>query len=330
MFKRIATIFTIFVLGLFVTAVSADAAVSVRLQQPKSPNNQTSFNLTFVTLDTEGHSVTVKCFKKGPSDGAFSQFGSDIAVSGGGNTDNCVVNNAVVTGEGTYEFQVVANNNNGSGDVTSNTVSVDVKTGGPGTPGNYSKDKITACEYKVHFKTADDGGKTVKVEIYRSENKSFDANSGTRVGTINIGSNTNHDFIQSVPDCNKVYYYAVRAFDSAGNGSGVVGDSESVVTINTINPTTTTQQQAGAIPVAAANQESSVTSGSEAETTGEPSVSPAEGESDEANAVPADAEQGVQGASTSSMGSVTTWLTVVGVIILAIIVYLFVRRRFTK
>src|SRR6185369_9485240 len=97
---------------------------------------------------------------------------------------------------------------------------------------NYSKDKITACEYKIHFRSADDAGKTVKVEVYRSENKSFSADAGSRVGTVATGSNTDNDFTQSVPDCNKVYYYAVRAFDSGGNGSGVTGDSETVVTTN--------------------------------------------------------------------------------------------------
>lgn len=329
MFKRIATIIAILLIGLFVTVTAAHAAVSVRLQE-KTASTNNNFNLTFVTLDTDGFSVTVKCFKKGPSDGAFSQFGSDIVVSNGGNTNSCAINSSVVTGEGTYEFKVVANNNNGSGDVASNTIAVDVKTGNPGTPINYSKDKIGACDYKIHFRTADDNGKTVKVEVYRSENKSFNADAGTRVASIALGSNTNHDFVQSVPDCNKTYYYAVRAFDSAGNGSGVTGDSETVVTLNTINQGTTTQQS-GAIPVSSANQ-TNVGGSQTSETGEETAVSPTgseEGSEDEVN----DEEQGVKGTATEANSNMLSTQKLIGftvVVAAAILVYWLLRRRFSK
>ncbi len=225
---------------------SAFASTSVRLEQPKSPTNQSSFDLTFVALDTDDNAISVQCFKKGPSDGSFSQFGSTISLSAGGNTDTCPVDSSVLNQQGTYAFYVTANN--GSSTISSDTVTVDFNnSSGPGTPSDYSKDHPSSCEYKISFKSADDSGKTVKVELYRSDSTSFNIDSGSRVQSMAIGSNTTGTFTDNVPDCSKSYYYAIRAFDSAGNGSGVVGDSQ----IHTINPTAAPTQ--GAIQVSSGN-----------------------------------------------------------------------------
>ncbi|OGH16649.1 MAG: hypothetical protein A3C30_04445 [Candidatus Levybacteria bacterium RIFCSPHIGHO2_02_FULL_40_18] len=223
----------------------ADAAVSIRLDQPKSPTNQNNFKMTFVTLDTESDPVIVKCFKKGPSDGGFSQFGGDVAIAAGGNAGSCGSVSSFVSAEGTYQFYAEATG--GSDTATSPTISVDYKTTGPGTPTNFSKDK-SACVYKIKFKTADDSGKTIKVVLYRTDSSSSEAG---EVDSISIGSNTEGQFENTIPDCNKEYFYAVRAFDAASNSSGLVGDSMSVTTTSTattggVAPTQTT---GGAIPV---------------------------------------------------------------------------------
>ena len=223
-----------------------------RMTQPKSPTYSDNFGITFTVLDIQGRSVDAKCFKKGPSDGVFSQFGSTQTLSAGGNTGSCQVTSAIMNTNGTYLFYVSATA--GGDSVTSETeglISVDYNTSGPGTPTNYVKEH-TACQYKISFNSADDGGKTVKVEIYRSENTSFNLDSGTRVGTVNIGSNLPGSYMDTVPDCNKNYYYAIRAFDSAGNGSGVIGDTLTNTTITTTTPATTTTT--GAIPVSGEGQ----------------------------------------------------------------------------
>lgn len=285
------------------------AATSVRLEQPKTPTNQNNFNLVFVALDSGDNAVTVTCYKKGPSDGAFAQFGSPITLSNGGNTDNCPVDSSIVNTNGTYAFYVMANG------TQSNTVTVDYNTSGPGTPSEYSKDHPSSCQYKISFKTADDSGKTVKVELYRSVNTSFNADSGSRSQTMGIGSNTSATFTDTVPDCNTTYYYAIRAFDSAGNGSGLVGDSQTVTTV--ITPTGTPQaasQANGAIPVVTNN----VTQG---EPTGtQPSVAPTTG------------EKGVLGAKTSPQESFTSLLIKYGgwaIIILGLFAaaFFFFRRQ---
>jgi hypothetical protein len=56
---------------------------------------------------------------------------------------------------------------------------------------------------------------------------------------MGIGPNKESYFTNSIPDCNKTYYYALRAFDMYGNGSGIVADSITTVTTSTTTSTTT-------------------------------------------------------------------------------------------
>ncbi len=229
------------------TVMASSSDLNVKISTPKSPTNQSNFNVNFVALDLQNRPVTVKCFKKGPSDGGFSQFGSDFNLAAGGNSDNCVVDNSIVNTNGTYQFYVEAIA--GSDDVSSNTVAVDYNTSGPSTPVSYSKEKISDCTWKIKFTTASDGGKTVRVEAYRSDNSTFNADSGNMFASIAIGSAENGETSITVPDCNKTWYFAVRAFDTASNGSGVIGDSVNTTTTSTTAPTPTT---VGAILVTAA------------------------------------------------------------------------------
>jgi len=218
------------------------SSLSIRLEEPKTPTNQNSFGIVFVALDLKNRPVTATCTKWGPSDAGYVAFGAAQSLSNGGNTGTCLVDTTILSVAGTYKFQTTATAD--SETQYSNEVTVAYNTEGPGDPRDYSKSKPSACEYKIHFKTADDSGKTVKVEIYRSENTSFSADAGTRVTTVNVGSNTERDETIS-GTCDKTYYFAVRAFDSAGNGSNAVGDSETHVTITLRSSTTTTTTTIG-------------------------------------------------------------------------------------
>ncbi len=242
--KLIGNLFAVVFLTLaLTTGVHAD--FNVRLQQPKSPTYLKDFTLTYVVLDNAASPgpITVRCYKKGPSDGGYSQFGSDISVDAGGNTGTCSVDGTIVNPDGTYSFYVTANG------VASNTVSVEYNAGGPSTPQSYSKEQTDSCHYKINFRTADDSGKTVKVELYRSTNTSFSADNGSRANEVNIGSSSDGSFTDNVSDCNKTWYYVIRAFDKFGNGSGIIGDSV-VTSTMTITPT---PGAGGAIPVSAGN-----------------------------------------------------------------------------
>ncbi|HPR99309.1 MAG TPA: choice-of-anchor K domain-containing protein [Candidatus Woesebacteria bacterium] len=239
--KLIAIIF-LAIFSFFAPSAQALDSLSVRLEQPKSPTNLNDLKLTFVALDINNNAITVKCYKKGPSDSSYTQFGSDIPLTAPGNTSQCQTNSSILSSEGTYNFYVTAN------DEQSNIVSLDYKTSGPGTPSNYRKEWLNGgCDYKINFKTADDGGKTVKVELYRADITDFILDNGSRVASVNIGSNQESSITNTVPDCSKSYYYVLRAFDDAGNGSGTIGDSVTITTTSTTIGTTTTTT--GAIPV---------------------------------------------------------------------------------
>ncbi|HSW47707.1 MAG TPA: hypothetical protein VLG67_01380 [Candidatus Saccharimonadales bacterium] len=252
MLKKLLSLFAGIVLLSFAqTAYAVSPTVSIKLEQPKSPIGVDNFPINFVSLTTNGDSITVRCYKKSPTDGDFSQFGSDIVLSPGGNTDNCSVTSSVINQKGTYSFYATASD--GENAVQSETVTVDFSDSVPDAPSNYSKDHPNSCQYVIKFKTANDSGKTVKVELYRSDNTTFNADSGTRVDSVSIGSNQDGQFTNNVPDCNKTFYYAIRAFNSAGNGSGLVGDSN--ITVTTTNSTTaTTSQTGGAIAVGKSSQ----------------------------------------------------------------------------
>ena len=238
----------VFAVFLFARVSYAANSTSIRLQQPQSPTNLDTFNVIFVVLDTNpDQPVSVQCYKKGPTDGSFVTFGSAISLINGGNTDNCQVDGGIMNqGSGTYQFEAIAS---GSTNPTSNIVSVDFNnSGGPGNPINYDKTRPDTCTYKISFRTADDSGRTIKVALYRSTDASFSVDSGHQVNSINISSNTDGSMTNNVSPCDITYYYAIRAFDTYGNGSGVVGDQNITTTTTTTTATTTTAGQ-GAIPV---------------------------------------------------------------------------------
>ncbi|OGK66613.1 hypothetical protein A2377_00300 [Candidatus Roizmanbacteria bacterium RIFOXYB1_FULL_41_27] len=226
-------------------------SLTVRLEQPKSPTNNNTFKLVFTTMDMNGQAIIAKCLKKGPAEASFSQFGSNIAISEGGNSGICQINSGVMNNSGTYQFMVTVSAGAETDD--SDVVTVDYNTAtGPGTPTSYGKSKLNnGCEYKITAKSADDSGKTVKIELYRSDNLEFTADALRRIHTFNVGSNSQVELTNSVPDCSKDYYYALRAFDTYGNGSGLVGDENIKVTyVGQTTTESTTQNTQEAVLVA--------------------------------------------------------------------------------
>ena len=246
--KKILILLLIAFFSLSVVSANAISPLTLRVEQPKTPTNISDVNLNYVALDINADPIEIACYKKSPSDSGFTQFKTETLIAGG-NASHCALSSILST-EGTYQFYVTATS---SLTVTSSTISLDYKTSGPGTPSDYRKDRPNNCDYKIHFKTADDSGKTVRVEIYRADITSFIADNGSKVGDITIGSNQEYDFTNSVPDCNKYYYFVLRAFDSAGNGSSVIGDSVVITSTSTSTAIGTTTTSTGALPVTGIN-----------------------------------------------------------------------------
>lgn len=240
------------VLGIFLTtfAVPVHAAdpnneLSVRVEQPQSPTNQTDWKLGFSVLDRSLSTPTVTCYVKKPSAGSYVSFGaSHVSVKPEGDNGYCQVNNSVISEQGTYSFYVTAVAGSLSEDSAVVTVTYD--TEGPDRPTSYTKESAGYCHNKISFHTASDAGKTTSIQIFGSKNTSFNTDAGTRVGSVIIGSDQDGSFTHDLvgDDCNKTWYYVIRAYDSTGNYSAHLGDE--VVTITTITPSPTV---VSAIPV---------------------------------------------------------------------------------
>lgn len=305
------------------------ANLSVRIEQPRSPTNENDFPLGYVVLDRVGRPIQVECQVKKPGQG-FSTFAL-VNVRAGGNSGVCQVNSSVMGGAGLYQFQIIAKA--GADIDISEIVTVDyLNVSGPGTPTAYTKDRAGACEYKVRFKTADDSGRTTRVEVYRSSSTTFTADSDTRIENIATTSNKEHSIQSNVSDCSKTYYFAVRAFDQFGNGSDVVGDQEIRVTVvgGTTTGGGTTTTGGGAVAVAGTGNQTNPT----AQPTGTGDV---QGATEDEEATDSPGEDDVLGAVTGSplrmpLPSNTTFVIGIALLVFGVILvsYVYIAKKTSR
>ncbi len=287
------TLFALLLIPGFVSASSFD----LRLEQPKTPTNQDNFKLIFVALGGEDE-ITVRCFKQGPGEGSFTQFDTDKVMIPGGNTDSCEVGSSILNTQGTYSFYVTGNA--GPDSITSATVTVEYNTSGPSAPSDYSKEKVNSCDYKIKFKTAHDG-KTVKVQLFRSDTLNISVGSSSVIASLNIGPNMEGEIVNSVPDCNKNYNDVIRSVDASDNTSGTVGDSFTTTTVNNGTTTSSTTQNGSG---ATGNSGAIAGGGSTSQVTPENAT----GSADTTSGTTPEPSPTILGASTESKRNFTKWL----------------------
>lgn len=258
--QRIATLF-ILVGMLGVSPLGAEAAtLSAKIETPAGTMRTQNFKIGFATLDVLGRNLAVECYTTLAAT-PFATYALESAF--GGNAGDCQVNSSVVPTDGNYEFFIRVKATGSSPEtVESEHVTVTVAADVPGTPTNYDRNDDN-CQATLSFTTADDGGKTVKVEVYRSTENPFVANASTKVLEQSIGSNTAGSLVTSLPDCNEDIFYALRAVAANGNGSGFVGDVEvhtetDTVTRTRIKTVTIPSSASGAIPVTSASSPGAV------------------------------------------------------------------------
>lgn len=227
----------------------SDSKLVARIEDPKSPAIS-SFSLSFVVLDANEtpRSIEAQCWKKGPLDLDFVKF-ADPSVDGvGGNTNNCLVDNSVLTKSGTYVFKVKVKADSGDWQDSINTAAVVFDNDGPDKPKYIEKDKKSDCKYEITLKTADDD-QTSYIEVYKDDDKEMNLHSGNLIKTKTIGPDEKYEFTYEVysSDCAKTWYFAVIAFDDSGNASDP--RAEEVVTKVTVTKTTKTEEVLGALEV---------------------------------------------------------------------------------
>lgn len=264
-------------------AGTADAAsLAVQMEEPEAVVSSPDFKIGFVTLDILGRDISVECYRNG--------FVFDTqSLSAGGNSGDCQVDAAVMPADGDYEFYVKAMTSDEGGDTAESAhYTVKLVTTVPGTPYDYDRDDAS-CMNNIAFHTAADGGKTVKVELYRSASTSFTADASTKVAEQMIGSDAVGGFSVAAPGCSNDSYYAIRAVDTYGNASAFVGDKDRNVDTHTVTKTKTTVVETaapavGAIPVSAGDNE-----GAEGQVEGASTVTEDEAGADKAGSVLGDA-----------------------------------------
>ncbi|HKM19976.1 MAG TPA: VWA domain-containing protein [Candidatus Dojkabacteria bacterium] len=194
--------------------LAEDSDIKVRIMQPATPTNKSSFNVGFVALDLKNNPITVECYK----DAVLFETLPNV------NTGNCP---AKVDASGTYTFYVIAKSTSGEQKSADVTVVVDLEKPSPVI--DYSK-----AGNVLKFKTANDG-KTKKVEIHRSTTPKYTANESTRIHTMDVLPNTEYSWTDTTAETGKTYYYALRTVDAVGNVSTIVSDPE----VKIVPPTTT-------------------------------------------------------------------------------------------
>ena len=229
---------------LFVSAVipgkvfaetTADPFLMVRIEDPESSFNE-PFKITFVVMDASGENrnLTAVCSKDGPSSGWEDfQTISDSNFNENGGTNICNVTDAVLEGTGTYKFKVTVTAEEAEGSAVSEEVTTTYDNDGPDKPKYIEVDRKSDCKYEVTLKTANDS-QTDYVEVYMSDEKEFTAGPGSRIRTFTMGPDEKKTFTEEVAGekCAHRQYFAVRAFDSAGNGSDV--EAEELTNVNTV------------------------------------------------------------------------------------------------
>jgi len=211
-----------------VYASTPDPYLIVRLERPADTYNE-PFELVFVAMDTEGgRDLTATCWKDG------NDF-ETISVDQGGGTEKCHVTSGVLGGEGTYQFWVTLSADGGLDPVESNKFTVDYDNDGPDKPKYIEVDRKSDCKYEITIKTANDD-QTDYVEVYMSDDKEFTTNENSRIRTFYMGPDEKKTFTEEVGGalCAHRQYFAVRAFDSAGNGSDVEAEEITDIEYKTV------------------------------------------------------------------------------------------------
>ncbi len=214
--KKLALSFVLLFL-IFPSSAFAFENLIVKIEEPKSPTGNQSFNIDFTAQDINEESIAIECYK---NDVLFFTLT--------GNSGSCPV---TVETSGTYTFYVKAKTS--TSEVQSATVTVVVDLATPLPVVDYTKTNNV-----LSFKTANDGRSSM-VEIFRSDKSTFIAKSASRLTAMSVVPNTAYSYTDTTVEEGKTYYYALRAVDSLGNVSTIVADKTVVILPVSTNSTAT-------------------------------------------------------------------------------------------
>ncbi|OGM13095.1 hypothetical protein A3A76_01735 [Candidatus Woesebacteria bacterium RIFCSPLOWO2_01_FULL_39_23] len=176
-----------------------------------------SFEISYSGLSA--NPVIARFFVRKDGDGTWRRVNGDINGSSG---QVQVGGGDVYSGEAKYFFKVEIN-----GGTATDETSTTIDRSGPDPVSGYWKEKVAGGFYRLHWKNPGNDDFS-RVFIYRSTETKFTADGTTKVGEVGGATEADMTWDNVGLDSNKNYYYAVRAIDEAGNGSGIVADPETV------------------------------------------------------------------------------------------------------
>lgn len=213
------------IVGALVLAPAAKAAnLSIWIADLPEYTKEEHLKISYSAVQKESQPIEVRCYLE--KDGGFGwrQFDDlKTTVSGSCDTDNADFEN-----DGEYRFKAVASS--GGETVESNVSSVKLDRDGIDAPRDYGKSRESSTSYKIHWRAPDDEEFSF-VRVYASKDRDFTADGGTSRGDYHSSKDQIMDQVVAGFDENVEYFFALQAFDKAGNGSSLVGDGPSVTTV---------------------------------------------------------------------------------------------------
>lgn len=227
--KRFITNFSaiLSIMLLMVAPVSAFIAAApywqVNISQPATQNART-FNVQYTVLSTGTDSFTVKLYQDGIVAPLQTEVTSTDLNAFNGNSGTFAV--SVLT-DGDYIYHLAASRDSSTDPIqTTSPITVHVDATAPAAPA-YNGKTQSGNTYSLSF-TAPADTDVKNVQIFASTSTTYTADASTRIGDIVVTPGQSQSFSYNAPD-GAVRYFALEAFDTAGNGSILVGDPGIVV-----------------------------------------------------------------------------------------------------
>lgn len=218
------------IVSLVFMPLTASATATWQTTITKLPTYTTThaFSVQYAVLSTRTDSFTVQ-LQQSNNGGEFFNCGSPRVTSDDPNPNAANGNSgsvpACIDNDGAYSFRFLVTPAEEGAQPTSSTSTI-VDTIGPAAP-IYGGKTQNGTNYVLRF-TAPDTADVSTIQIFASTAKTYQAGDSTRIGLVSTSPNQQFSFAYTAPD-GAARYFAIEAFDAAGNGSPVVGDPGTVV-----------------------------------------------------------------------------------------------------
>ncbi len=237
--KRFITNFSAILGIMLLMVVPASAGIDaspywqVDISQPAAQNART-FDVQYTVLSTGTDSFTVKLYQNGIVAPLQTDDTSTDPNAFNGNSGTFAVS---VLADGDYTYYLAASRDSSADPIqTTSPITVHVDATAPAAPA-YNGKTQSGNTYILSF-TAPTDTDVKNVQIFASTSTTYTANASTRIGDIVVTPGQSQSFSYNAPD-GAVRYFALEAFDTAGNGSTLVGDPGIVVNaVRTVVATT--------------------------------------------------------------------------------------------